>query len=94
MPDFEYGVDDLHRASDEQLRQRALDDLPRVALWLLRDARDAEVLLSRLADYAPALERIVTAPSGARRCCGCFRTSRRSRTSCTSNGFVPPSRRS
>ena len=64
VPDFSFAVDDLHRASDEELRARALADLPKVALWLMRDARDADALLSRLAEWAPLLEAIVSAPSG------------------------------
>ena len=64
IPEFAFAVDDLHAASDEQLRSRALADLPKVALWLIRDARDATALLRHLADWAPTLEAIVTAPSG------------------------------
>ncbi len=63
-PDFAVVVDDLSRVSDEELRSRALTDLPRVTLWLMRDARDAPTLLSRLAQWAPVLEAVVAAPSG------------------------------
>lgn len=64
IPDFSFTVDDLHHVSDNALRERALADFPKVALWLMRDARDAETLLARLAEWAPLLEDIMSAPNG------------------------------
>jgi hypothetical protein len=38
-PNFRGIVDDLSRLSDAELRDRALDTFPTLALWALRDAR-------------------------------------------------------
>ena len=46
VPRFSMVVDDLARRSDADLRTRALPPFQRVALWLLRDARDPVRLLS------------------------------------------------
>lgn len=64
LPDFVYAVDDLHRTTDENLQQRALDEQAKVALWLMRDARDAAVLLRRIADWTDSLEAVALGPRG------------------------------
>ena len=64
VPDFGYFVDDLCETSDDELRQRALADFPKVALWLMRDARDIETLLERLTQWAATWEAIAHAPNG------------------------------
>jgi predicted transposase/invertase (TIGR01784 family) len=62
IPDFRYFVDDLHRTDDAQLQQRPLAEQARLALWLLRDARDAAVLLRTLTHWASVLESLAQRP--------------------------------
>ena len=64
VPDFSYAVDDLEAVSDEALRDRAMAAIPKVALWMLRDARDPERFLRSLGDWAPLMETIAAAPNG------------------------------
>ena len=64
LPDFTFAVDDLHLATDEDLRQRALPDPATVTLWLMRDVRDRAALFAHLVDWADALERIARSPGG------------------------------
>lgn len=64
LPDFAFAVDDLHLATDDDLRQRALPDPATVTLWLMRDVRDRAALFARLADWADDLERIARGPGG------------------------------
>lgn len=64
LPDFSYVVDDLHNADDDNLRKRALAHQGRLALWLLRDARDGALLLERLANWADELEALAHTPGG------------------------------
>lgn len=55
VPDFELLIDDLARVPDDELRQRPLAPFPRLALWLLRDARDPEELLAHLGAWTCVL---------------------------------------
>lgn len=64
LPDFEYSVDDLHRADDDDLRARTLANAARLSLWLLRDARDRESLLAHLPSWAGELESLAQTPRG------------------------------
>ena len=64
VPEFEILLDDLSRVSNDALRQRSLAVFPRVALWLLRDGRDAETLLANLVQWARALDEVARAPNG------------------------------
>ncbi len=64
LPDFAFAVDDLHLATDEDLRRRALPDPATVTLWLMRDVRDRAALFGRLANWADDLERIARGPGG------------------------------
>ncbi len=66
LPDFSYAVDDLHRTDDADLRRRAVAQQARLALWLMRDARDSALLLRRLVDWADALEELARTPGGER----------------------------
>lgn len=65
VPGFEILVDDLAGASNEALRSRALAQFPAIALWLLRDARDADTLIENLDEWAEAFHLVATAPTGA-----------------------------
>lgn len=66
LPDFTYAVDDLHRTDDNDLRRRAVALQARLALWLMRDARDSALLLQRLVDWAAELEELARRPGGER----------------------------
>lgn len=64
LPDFSFAVDDLHAATDDELRRRALADQATLTLWLMRDARDGAALLQHIADWAEMLEALALAPGG------------------------------
>jgi predicted transposase/invertase (TIGR01784 family) len=64
VPHFRLLVEDLAHVSNDQLRSRALAAFPMLALWLLRDGRDAEKLLANLAHWADAFRAASDAPSG------------------------------
>ena len=66
LPDFSYAVDDLHRTDDADLRARAVARQARLALWLMRDARDGALLLQRLVDWLGELEELAQMPGGER----------------------------
>ena len=66
LPDFLYAVDDLYRTDDAGLRQREVALQARLALWLMRDARDSALLLRRLVDWADELEALARMPGGER----------------------------
>lgn len=65
LPDFTYAVDDLHHTADADLRQRAFALQARIALWLMRDARDGTQLLRGLVDWLEDLEALARQPGGA-----------------------------
>ncbi|MCR9161158.1 MAG: Rpn family recombination-promoting nuclease/putative transposase [Nannocystaceae bacterium] len=66
LPDFSYVVDDLHRTDDADLKNRVVAEQARLALWLLRDARDGALLLERLVDWVGELEKLARTPGGER----------------------------
>lgn len=66
LPDFAYAVDDLGRTDDTDLRKRAVANQARLALWLMRDARDSALLLQRLVDWLIDIEELACMPGGAR----------------------------
>ena len=66
LPDFTYAVDDLHRTDDADLRRREVALQARLALWLMRDARDSALLLQRLVSWADELEELARMPGGER----------------------------
>jgi hypothetical protein len=53
VPKFRIVVQDLSAWTNEDIRTRVLADFPRLALWALRDARDAPRLLKNLEAYGP-----------------------------------------
>ncbi len=55
VPNFEMLIDDLIRVDDEALLARPLDAFPKVALWVLRDARTIEALFESLPPWADQL---------------------------------------
>ena len=66
LPDFSYAVDDLHHSDDTNLRSRAVALQARLALWLMRDARDTARLLQRLVDWASEVEELASGEGGER----------------------------
>jgi hypothetical protein len=66
LPDFSYAVDDLHQADDADLRARALARQARLALWLMRDARDGALFLQRLVGWLEDLETLARSSGGER----------------------------
>jgi flagellar biosynthesis/type III secretory pathway protein FliH len=55
VPRCEMIVEDLARRSNDELKARALAAVPKVALWLLRDARDPVRLLSNFDVWRSAM---------------------------------------
>lgn len=65
VPNFEMLVDDLAHVTNEELDARALPAFPKLALWLLRDARHARRLLDNLPFWARRFREALQAPHGA-----------------------------
>jgi len=59
VPNLELLIDDLVEADDAALLSRPLDPFPKVALWVLRDARTVEALFESLRAWGKELERLV-----------------------------------
>jgi hypothetical protein len=51
VPGFRLLIEDLAHLSNEQLKARALEAFPKLVLWALRDARNAERLLDNLTHW-------------------------------------------
>gem|GEM_PF-1115553 len=64
IPDFAFAVDDLHRATDQDLRRRALPDQATLTLWLMRDIRDRTTMLTHVRNWADVLERLARGVDG------------------------------
>jgi predicted transposase/invertase (TIGR01784 family) len=64
VPGFEILIEDLAHLSNEDLQDRALAAFPKLVLWALRDARDAEQLERNLGFWAATFAEALTAPSG------------------------------
>lgn len=64
VPHLRLIVEDLSHLSNDDLRQLALAAFPTLALWLLRDARDADKVFANLDHWADAFYDAVHAPSG------------------------------
>ena len=63
LPNFRYALDDLAHVSDEDLHRRAMQAVPRLALWLMRDVRRAETFLRNLPRWAPTFQAIARSPT-------------------------------
>jgi predicted transposase YdaD len=64
VPRFSMIVDDLARLSDGNLAARPLPAFPRLALWLLRDARDFATFLDSFDAWIPAMLELGRTRSG------------------------------
>ncbi len=62
VPNFEMIIDDLVRVDDPALLARPLEAFPKVALWVLRDARTIEALFEGLGAWRDEIQKLV-APS-------------------------------
>lgn len=65
-PRFEFLLDDIGRATDEQIRGRALNAFGILALLFLRDARTPGRFVSAFAHWADLLRELLQAPDGRR----------------------------
>jgi predicted transposase YdaD len=65
-PRFEFLLDDIGRATDEQIRGRALNAFGLLALLFLRDARTPGRFVSAFAHWADLLRELLRAPDGRR----------------------------
>src|SRR5690606_21587079 len=64
VPSFSLLVEDLAHLSNDDIKARALDAFPRLALWALRDARDAARLLDNLGHWGAAFAEAAQTPHG------------------------------
>ncbi len=67
VPNFEFVLDDISRASDEDLMRRAERESARlvpVVLWAMRDARAGERLVASVVAWQGLLRHIWAAPTG------------------------------
>lgn len=64
VPGLEILVEDLAHLSNEDLHDRALAAFPKLVLWALRDARDAEKLERNIGFWTATFAEALAAPSG------------------------------
>ncbi len=64
VPSFDLLIEDLAHVSNEDLKARALAAFPKLALWLLRDARNREQLLRNLGVWGDAFAEALHTPRG------------------------------
>jgi hypothetical protein len=64
VPRFSMIVEDLTRLSNDDMAARSLKAFPKLALWLLRDARDPARLLDSFDAWSPAMLEIGRSRSG------------------------------
>jgi len=59
VPNFEMLIDDLVQVDDRGLLERPLEAFPKVALWVLRDARTIEALFESLSPWADEFRQLL-----------------------------------
>lgn len=64
VPSFTLLVEDLAHLSNDDIKARALAAFPTLALWVLRDARDATELLDNLGHWGAAFAEAARTPHG------------------------------
>jgi predicted transposase YdaD len=64
VPNFSVLIEDLVYVTNEDLKSRALSAFPKLVLWALRDARNAEQLFSNLATWGHAFGEAMRTPRG------------------------------
>jgi predicted transposase/invertase (TIGR01784 family) len=65
VPHFRFILDDISAVSDEQIRNRAITALGRLALWCFRHARTPEELIYGLGRWIDLVREVRRAPNGA-----------------------------
>jgi len=66
VPRFSLFIEDLAHRTDQELKTRSLAAFPRLALWLLRDARDSARLMSSFDTWRSTMLEVKRASSGTR----------------------------
>lgn len=64
VPNYSMVVLDLAHLSNEELKSRALDAFPELALWALRDIREFDELLRNLDHFASTFQAALRSPNG------------------------------
>jgi Putative transposase, YhgA-like len=64
VPRLSLLIEDLTHLSNDDLKVRALAAFPKLVLWSLRDARDADRLLANIVHWATAFHEASLTPSG------------------------------
>jgi predicted transposase YdaD len=64
VPSFSLLLEDLVHVGNDELKQRALAVFPKLAMWVLRDARSTEQLLQNLQPWVEALREVLRTPHG------------------------------
>jgi predicted transposase/invertase (TIGR01784 family) len=64
VPRFSLIIDDLAQLSDDELKARSLAPYPKLALWLLRDARDPDRLLDSFDTWISTMLQLSRSRSG------------------------------
>jgi hypothetical protein len=65
VPRFQFILDDISAASDEDLRGRAMTALGRLVLWCFRHARTPEEFVRRIGEWVDLVREVRRAPNGA-----------------------------
>jgi predicted transposase YdaD len=73
VPRFRFILDDISAAGDEELRDRVMSALGRLALWCLRHARSPEELIRGYDAWVRLVRKVLKAPNGAAAIAGVFR---------------------
>jgi predicted transposase/invertase (TIGR01784 family) len=64
VPGFKLLIDDLAHLTNEDLKARALEAFPKLVLWALRDARNADRLLDNLEHWSDEFDEVLRTGSG------------------------------
>ncbi len=65
LPQLSFILDDISLQEDHELRARAMQAVPRLALWALKNARHESDLLHKMQDWVEVLREVSEAASGA-----------------------------
>ncbi len=64
VPRFRFLLDDISRATDDDLQARAMTALGQLVLWCLRHAREPDELVDRMSEWLGVVRQIRSAPNG------------------------------
>jgi len=65
VPDFRFALDDLTTATEDEIAERTMSALGRLALFCLKRARHSGDVCAELRPWAGAMRAVMAAPSGA-----------------------------